>query len=467
MINPLRVAELKVGFFVVVIIGLIAMLSMQASEDPGYLGHSQSVRFRMDDASGLITRSAVKMAGIDVGVIKKISLDNGKALLELSIRPDIEFHTTARVDVKPNGILGDKYVEVSPGNPSDPRLAEGGEITIVNNRASMDAILKEIGKITDSVGEVAQSLKAAVNDGGEKTGPLGRIIHNIEKLTKDLAELSEGNKEKINDIVENVHGITETLDGVLNDQGDEGFKAAWKRVSSSVAKIDRSMSNVEEITAKVNNGQGTIGRLVNDDETVESLNTAIAGVNSFVGGATKIQASIDFHSEYLKEQGLAKTTIGVRIQPGLDRYYELGVVDDPKGVVEKIDNTTIQNPGPNQAVNSSTTTYSYHNKLKFNALFAKNFYDFTIKAGLMESTGGLGFDYNFFKRSLRISADVFSFGDSPPHARAYARYFFYRGVYAIGGGDDLLNKGTYSTFIGAGIDLTNDDLKMLLTKAPL
>ncbi len=463
--NPLKSTEIKVGFFVIVVLAMIGLLSMQASEDPGYVGSSRKLFFRLDDASGLIPRSAVKVSGIDVGIIKSMKFDRGKALLEVSIRGDIRVTSSASVEIRPNGILGDKYVEIVPGDPDDPPLGENAEILLVNNKASMDMVLKEVSKVVQSVNEVAEALKAAVKDGGEKSGPLGRIIGNVDKLTADLAEMSRGNKKKINDIIENVHAITETLEATVNDEGDEGFKAAWKRVSSSVAKIDRSMSNVEEITEKINKGQGTLGKLVNDEQTVEKLNSAIDGVNAFMGTASKIQTSVDFHSEYLMEQRLAKSYLSLRIQPGLDRYYEIGIVDDPKGVIESTDTTTINNPGSGQTTNRVQENKTFKNKIKFTALYAKNFYDFTVKGGLIESSGGVGIDYFLFKRSLRLSTEFFDFGNNKPHARASARYFFTKGVYMTGGADDIFGKDIYSSFVGAGIDLTNDDLSLLLKGA--
>jgi phospholipid/cholesterol/gamma-HCH transport system substrate-binding protein len=466
--NPLKSTQLKVGFFVVVVLAMIALLSMQASEDPGFVGSSHKLYFRLDDASGLIVRSAVKVAGIDVGIIKSMKFDKGKALIGVSIRSDIRVTSSASVEIRPNGILGDKYVEILPGDPDDVPLGDNAEILLVNNKASMDQILKEIGKVTASVSEVADALKAAVKDGGEKSGPLGRIISNIDKLTADLAEVSRGNKQKFNEIVDNVHEITATLDETVNDDGPDGFRQTWKRISRAVAKLDRSMSNVEEITAKVNNGEGTLGKLVNDEATVEKLNTAIDGVNAFMGSANKLQTAFDYHSEYLMEQSLVKSYLSLQIQPGLDRYYEIGIVDDPKGVVETTDTTDVTNPGVGQTQTRVVETKIFKNQLKYTAIFAKNFFDLTVRAGLIESSGGVGFDYHLFRNALRLTTDFFDLGsDTGVHARAYAKYFFYKGIYLTAGGDDLFGREAYSTFAGLGINLTNDDLSLLLKGASL
>ncbi|MCB0419742.1 MAG: MCE family protein, partial [Bdellovibrionales bacterium] len=170
--------------------------------------------------------------------------------------------------------------------------------------------------------------------------------------------------------------------------------------------------------------------------------------------------SIDYHAEALSELGLTKSYLNIKIQPGLDRYYELGIVDDPRGYTETIDNTRTVNGG---APTNTTDVKTYRNDIKFNLLFAKNFYDFTIKGGILESSGGVALDYKLFRNRLKLSIEAFEFDNL--HVRAFAKYNFFKGVYVIGGGDDIFSNEGYATpFFGAGIFITNDDLKVLASK---
>ena len=383
--------KFRVGALVVGVSALIAFMSMKLSNDPSGLHRSKNVWFLLADASGLVRNSNVTMAGINVGIIKDIKLEEGLARVELKLRVDVPVTTSAKVEIRANGILGDKHVELIPGNPSDPPIASDGQILNAEDRGSMDALLNEVGKITKSLGHVAESLQAATTGEGDTTQPLGRIVRNVEQLTSDLAELSSTRKNKIAEIIDQVHSMTSTLDEYVNDESDEGFKGALKKATASLARIDKTLRNVEEISDKINSGKGTLGRLVNDETTVEQINHAVEGVNDFLDTSRKLQTSLDFHSDYLNEQGLTKSTVSVRIQPGSDRYYEIGVVDDPKGVIETTDTTTTQGSSSNTVTEKKT----YYSKIKFNALFAKNFEDLTVKGGLMENTGGIGFDYSF------------------------------------------------------------------------
>lgn len=458
--NLLAAPEFKVGLLVLIVSGIIATMSLRASNDPSYLGSAKEAWFYIDDASGLVEKSSVRMAGINVGIIRTIKLENGRARVEMVLQGDLPLTKSARIEIRPNGILGDKHVEIISGDPRDPPLRSGEQILVVDDRASVDRLISEVSKITQSLSAVAENIKSATEGDADK--PLGRIIDNIERITNDLAQLSSERKDEIGDIIENLHNITGTIDQFVNDESDDGFKAAWKDAVASLQKIEGTLNNVEEITGKINRGEGTLGKLVNDETTVEELNTAIAGVNNFLDTANRLSTSVDYHSTYLFNGNEAKSTLNLRIQPGLDRYYEIGVVDDPLGVTERT-TTRTNTDGTTSVVREEKR---YENRVKFNALFAKNFYDFTIRGGIIENSGGVGFDYYTFKRKLKFSIEAFDFGDL--NLRASARYTVFSGIYLIGGGEDLVStSGRSSGFVGAGILLTNDDLKLLVSSMPL
>jgi phospholipid/cholesterol/gamma-HCH transport system substrate-binding protein len=458
-VNLLHAAEFKVGLLVVSIAGLIAYMSMQVSDNPSLFSRAHSAWFRLPDAGGLVKGSQVRAAGIPVGVIKKIALQDGQARIDMELKGDFPLFVSSAVEIKSQGILGDKHVSLYPGSPTDPPLPDGGEILNVKDRGSLDNVIGQIGDIAGSLKDTAQALREAVTEDGTRKHVLGRIISNIEKLTADLADVTSQNKGKINQIVDQVNRVTKSLDEILNEQGEDSLKNQLKR---TVTRLDSAVKNIDEITGKVNRGEGTIGRLINDESTVDELNTAIEGVNGFLDTAGKTQVALDYHSDYLGDLGLMKTTVGIRLQPGLDRYYMLGIVDDPAGVVEKTDTRTITNGGPEQRVDETRT---YKNKVKFNVQFAKNFWDFTIRGGLIENSGGVGFDYGLLGGKLKISLEAFEF--SSLNLRAQAQYNIWKGVYALAGYSDILNKqDKRSNYLGAGLFLTNDDLKILLTQLP-
>ncbi|MFT5432696.1 MAG: phospholipid/cholesterol/gamma-HCH transport system substrate-binding protein, partial [Myxococcota bacterium] len=112
---------------------------------------------------------------------------------------------------------------------------------------------------------------------------------------------------------------------------------------------------------------------------------------------------------------------------------------------------------------SSTTTDDF----KFSFQFAKRWHFLTARFGIMESTGGIGLDAEFFKDSLKLTTDLFDFSaDLSPRLRILANYTFFKHFEVSGGVDDVFNEDRFDWFLGIGIRFTDDDLKALLTVAP-
>lgn len=455
--------EFKVGLLVVVVGSLIAFMSMQVSENPSYLGRSKHAWFLLKNAGGLVKDSAIKTAGIPVGIISDITLQEGQARIDITVKSDVHLTVSAVVEIQAQGILGDKHVEIYPGSPTDPPLPDGAQILNIKEKGSLDNLVGEITDISSSLKSVSETLREAVTEDGTRRHILGRIVSNVEKLTSDIAQMTGDNKEKLGEIVDQVHDVTSTLSELVNDQSEDGFKKSWKKAVASLQRIDSVLKNADEITGKINRGEGTLGKLVNDESTIEGLNTTIEGISGMLEGANRIQTGFDFHAEYLGEVKATKSTVGIRIQPGLDRYYYLGIIDDPAGVVEREATVSTINGG---SPTNSEQTKTYYNKTKFTLLFAKNFYDLTLRGGVIESSGGFGIDYLFFRRKLKLSMEAFEFGNL--NLRAQAQYSLTHGLYVLGGMTDILDKSSRrSSYLGAGIYITNDDLKLLLSsKSP-
>jgi len=456
--NFFSTAEFKVGALVVSIGAVIAYMSLQVTDNPAFLGRSKQAWFYLDNANGLTNGSAIRSAGIPVGAIKDIRLKDGKALIEITVKSDVSLTRSATVEMRANGILGDKYIEVFPGAVGDPPLEDNGQIANVKKGGGLDDVMTQVSEITGSLKDVAKNLNEAITDDGTNKHVLGRIIQNIEKLTGDLSQITSENKEQVGEIVDQIHGITTTLDEALNDESDDGFKKVWKR---SIARLDKTLLNLDEITSKINNGEGTIGKLISDEKTAEDVSTAIDGISGLLDSANKVTTGVDFNGYYLNDVGATKSTVGIHIQPGLDRYYYLGIVTDPAGVVER----TLTTSTTNGSTLNTDETRTYKSRTKITALYAKNIYDFTLKGGLIENTGGVGVDYSPLGQRLIASVEAYDF--EKLQLRTSLTYRMRYGLYFAAGYSDILDKReARSVYAGAGIFLTNDDLKLLLTKSP-
>jgi phospholipid/cholesterol/gamma-HCH transport system substrate-binding protein len=301
--------EFKVGAMVIAVSGLIGYMSIKVTQGPGLFSGAHKYSFVVDNAGGLVKNSAVKMAGIKVGTIDKIELDHAKARITLSLDKDVPMTASTHVELRTDGILGDRHVELVPGNPDDTPLADGSTIKTTVESNGFDDVMKQVGKIAKNLNTLTETLNKATQGVGDDSTPVGRIILNIEKVSQDLAKVTDENRDKIGDIIDRVKNLTANLDKYIN--------------SESLGHLKETLKNVDDITGKINKGQGTIGKLINDETTVDEINTAVANVNNMLGGFSRWETSVDFHSEYQMNAGMTKSYLALRLQPGLDRYYEL------------------------------------------------------------------------------------------------------------------------------------------------
>lgn len=435
-----KTPEFKVGVLVLVVSGLIATMSLKVSESSGFLG-GKKLWFTLENASGLIKNGSVHVAGIRVGVIQGIGLsDEGEARIDVIVQPGIRLTKSSKVQIRANGILGDKHIEIIPGNPNDPLLASGDRIEGVDDSASLDKLISEAGKITKSLVVVAENLKDATE--GDDSKPIGKILKNVEMLTGDLSQLVRSKKGEVAEMI--------------------------TAMKSAMVRIDRAMVNIEEISTKINEGQGTIGRLINDEEMVDQLDTALTTFGNFADVANKLEVNIEAHTNVIPRIEGTRTYLGVSLNPGSDRFYEIGLVSTPQGPSQGLTRTTTVNNGAPTVTTEQTV---YDNKYKFTAMFGKTFYNFGIKAGAIESKGGVGVEYHAWHRRIKFGVDAFDFDPDNEgedfRLRPYVRYTLMKGVYIQGGGEDMLNERTRSTFFGAGVLLTSDDLKALISRVNL
>jgi phospholipid/cholesterol/gamma-HCH transport system substrate-binding protein len=111
--------ETAVGFFIIIGLLCLAYLSVKLG-DVQLLGTKEyPVKARFNNISGLKEGSEVEIAGVKVGKVSKISLKNYQAIVELMINPDVKIQDDSIASIRTQGIIGDKYIKISPGGSED------------------------------------------------------------------------------------------------------------------------------------------------------------------------------------------------------------------------------------------------------------------------------------------------------------------------------------------------------------
>ena len=233
----------------------------------------------------------------------------------------------------------------------------------------------------------------------------------------------------------------------------------------AIQDLNKTLASLGNITDTINRGEGTIGRLVHEEETVETLNTTLANLNTYLEKQETYKTFLDYRGEYLTESESLKSYLSLRLQPREDKYYLLQIVDDPAGTTTTTDTTTTID-GVTTKEHEEKTEYD---TLKFSAQIAKRYYDLGLRAGFFESTGGLALDYYLLDDRLIVSFESFDFDlEANPHLKAKVDFFPLAHLYLTAGFDDFISdEDDESFFFGAGLSFADDDIKTIISSVPL
>ena len=135
--------ELIVGVFVLVGIAALTYLAVKLGKlEVIGSGHNMEIQAEFDSVAGLKTGATVEIAGVQVGQVKRISLNGDRATVMFSLQPGTKLFGDAIASVKTRGLIGDKYVSLSPGG-SQKELPPGAKIRDTESGVDLESLISE------------------------------------------------------------------------------------------------------------------------------------------------------------------------------------------------------------------------------------------------------------------------------------------------------------------------------------
>ncbi|MBR6421241.1 MCE family protein [bacterium] len=457
-----------------------------------------------DDAMGLLRDSNILVSGVVVGKLDKIGLENGKAKFTLKISKELVVYENAKLEKVMESMLGTYVLVLEPGDSTASVLNENDYIKNVKTDSGMSAAMnkatdimektdalmekvmerenkEKIDKIIDmlvrmtenttqniegnmkmlssvlkDMSDVMQKVNAKSDTEMEK---LSKILENTLKVTDRIAEISDGKDEKLN----------QTLDDLRNSLKLIADELAASR--GAMQDVREITSNMNQITEKVANGEGTVGKLMTDDKLYQDIVKVSDKLTDYADTLLGMKVYVDAHSNYMVFNNAFKTYFDITLQPRKDRFYLLGVVDDPRGNVSHTVTThTTDVDGTTYIVEDDKTVVT--DKLKFNLQIGRIFGPVALRGGIFQNKAGFGIDYNPWKY-VSLSAEIFDFGSGgAPQLRVQglARPLLwtmepFSWLYITAGGEDLIN-GERDLYFGLGLRFDDDDLKSIVSTVP-
>ncbi len=392
-------------------IASIVAVSLQITANKATFGEFVEYRTILNDATGIYEKSSIKVAGIVAGRIVAIELSGSQALVRFEVLKEIKITSFSRLRIKSVGFLGDKYIDIYLGNPDAPVLKQ---YSMVNNEtgAGFEQLGRDASEILKDVKVIAKVIKDSLYT-EDKKNALKEIIkqvnefsHNANDISKSLKRVMDNNEGKIGSVVDNLKKVTEQLAFETDRYADDSLMNQMEAVGPILAKVDIAVSDLKEIMADVKAGKGTVGKLLRDEEVIDKVNETLSGVNKIVGRVNRFKTNLSIYSGVNNVEG-SKTEAEIDLMPGPERFFRFGIISGDTASLERKTTTTTIIDG-NAPVITDETEVS-ESEYRFNLQIGRDIGRSTMRAGLIESTGGIGYDYSIPEYGFKTSVEAFDY----------------------------------------------------------
>ena len=291
--------ELKVGL-AIVIAAVAFVLGVRFFKDVPLFTGTYGLYTEVVDAKGLIPGNPVRINGVKVGSIDGVRYDQARNLVSVSFKVNNDMHLPEGTTGTISGIdaLTGVRLELELGPAGNPRIPPGGLVPSAGGDQDFaSTLVARAPLLVDQVDSVLFGIEGTISDIrgmiGEPQSDLRLSMAALRGGAETLADLLAEEKSNISGILANVNTITTDLSSVTSQQGDS-ISLAITRLNSAMASVETMMSSLESTTgqldkilARIDNGDGTLGKLINDPDLYNRLDSLVGGVDELLADFKK------------------------------------------------------------------------------------------------------------------------------------------------------------------------------------
>ncbi|QBA63857.1 MlaD family protein [Muriicola soli] len=272
--------EIKTG---IIVIGgiLLFILGFSYLKSSPLFDDSKIFYAVYDNIGGLQTGTQVSINGFSVGKVNDIKFkdNSGQLVVTFTVSNNFEFSENSKAELYDTGIIGGKGIQIKPVFDDAP-IAQSGDTLMTNTRPGLTELVQQ--KLTPLQLKVegavsnADSLLMNVNDVlddntkknlRESIQGLTVVIESFQKSAGTLNEILASNKMHIDSSLSNINTLTTNF-ASLSDS------LAANNLGATVRKLESTMNNLNAVLGKIESGEGTMGKLMNDEQLYKNLTEA-------------------------------------------------------------------------------------------------------------------------------------------------------------------------------------------------
>jgi phospholipid/cholesterol/gamma-HCH transport system substrate-binding protein len=300
--------ETKLGFFVALTV-LAAVLIIETLGSADLFSTGKYVSAQFDTVQDLKVGDRVKMAGVEIGRVDKIALTEDKVGVTMKLKPDANVKTDSKAIIKFTGLMGQNFVAITFGAPGSPRAEDGAILESFEQpdlsaiMAKLDAAAGGIQNLTKSfTGDKIDNLLGPLTDFiKQNSGPITATIANIKNVSSQIAA-GQGTVGKLvydealyNSALTTVSNLQDTTTSakdviasakiVMNDvTAGKGTVGKLLTDETLYRATTSSMTNLNSILTKINQGEGSVGKLVNSPEFLDNAKLSLQKLDKAADG---------------------------------------------------------------------------------------------------------------------------------------------------------------------------------------
>jgi phospholipid/cholesterol/gamma-HCH transport system substrate-binding protein len=298
--------EIKVGLTIIVA-AVIFILGIRYFEDLPLFDSTYDLVAEFDDAGGLIGGNIVRVNGVSVGSVTSvyISETTGKVIVEFHVDPKIPVTEGSYATVGGFDALGVVRIDLTLGPSSSPRIPEGGLVASSTSSDLMADMSARAPVMLDSVGRVLEELDDVLVEANTiLSAPESDLRQTLAAARGSMSQveaLLAGERDRMVRILANADSLTADLDTAMGEDG-EALTSLMAQMETTLATLNEDLERfqatneqIDRLLQKLNEGEGTLGMLINDPSMYHRMDSTLNGLNALI---------VDFQANpgrYLKE----------------------------------------------------------------------------------------------------------------------------------------------------------------------
>ena len=277
--------EILVGLVVTVAVVVTVLGSLWLAR--GGLSKGYPLYAKFPWGAGLKQGQPVLLVGVSTGYVDEVDLhQDGTLVTTLRIQKGYQVPITSRATVVPNGIFGDMAVALTPSKPDPRSFKPGDTVPIGPSTPGIAQITSKADSIARSVNAVTSALEhEMVATGGIRD--LRNAIGATNRLVNEFASIAAEQSRQLSATMTALRRATGAIDPAKVDSTIKNFRTASANMADMSADLKQTSAKLDLILAKVDSGNGSAARLLNDPGVYTDMRGLLQRMDSLLADVKK------------------------------------------------------------------------------------------------------------------------------------------------------------------------------------